>query len=792
MNPARLNFTDVQESSISKEVAPGFDFLAQTYHTVTLAEMPQPPFGSRDWARVNFEFIPNLVALPGPEELQSALKAIEIREIRGRGAAKRSTAGAPGPSPSMKLGVFAAEDLDPGVLVTEYVGQVQVVSQLALPKKQERTMQSHVLFIPRLKPVICVDARRQGNIARHIRRSCRPNCEVKMVLSGGDEAEDVHVCVFSRNSVQEGDELFLPIDFDDGNTFYRYECACGNQEHCLAPEGAQPLPRPRPSASIDAAMVDSTHILRPAPTQLRAKTPTAPLVSALAAGAPPARLSREERKMMQYIEQIDRMDTAGKKSASRKSSSGMASSASTMAVGGQSESPSAKASPTRQDAAPSSPQKRKSEADAITEEELEEHEDLEDTNKTVVEPSSPLPERTERVEKKEMKAKEPKQPKTTTKAAKVVEPKPAKKAKKAKVESPPESILEEEPEGPTTPLTSSPRKPKLGRIFMEDEAMHVDVVRSDERPSYASSTPPPRPDTAEGSPVGSGSERETPSKKRVSLSDYMKKRRATDPNAREEGELPAPPPEPLHYQPVPRPSTVDRPAFLDEHSGTGVVRSSSGRFYEMPPHLTPPPPLASHPASVLDMRVAAETYSVPPRSESVTSVSYAERIYGEPPRSDKDRSLDPRHPERKDYGASKYGYSGRESSYPSRAQEAHHQVYRPRPSLLKAAQDLPTRWEEQSRGTADPHRPTDPYHRDHRPSSTGLKREFDDSYRRGHASGSGYDRRSDEHLGGPAPREGPPPPGPLPPHRKPSHNPHWKRPGAGSGPPRPGYPPSRH
>lgn len=778
MNPAKLNFNDVQENIISKEVTPGFEFLAQHFYTASLAEMPQPPFGTRDWSRVNFEFIPSIIALPSLEEFQLALKTVEIREIRGRGAAKRSTAGAPGISPSMRLGVFATEDLDPGVLVTEYLGHIQTVSQLSLPKKQEKVMQSHLLFIPHLKPLICVDARRQGNASRHIRRSCRPNCEVKLLLTGLDDADDVHVCIFTRNSIQEGDELLLPIDFDDGNSFYRYECACGNLDLCLAPEGAQPLPKPRPSASIDAAMVDSTHILRPASTQLRAKTPTAPLVSALAAGAPPAKMSREERKMLQYIEQIDRMDMAGKKSASRKSSSGMASSASTMALGAPSLSPSQKASPTRKDVL-SSPQKRRSDADAITE---HDEDDQEDDNKTVVEP--------EPIMSVERSPKEPKKVKES-KASK--QPKPAKevkkKAKKAKVEPLVEDKMEDIPSH-----LSSPRKPRPSRIFMEDEAMLVDVVRSDERPPYESSTPPPRPDTAEGSPAGSGSERETPSQKRVSLSDYMKKRRATDPNAREEGELAPPPPQ--HHQPIPRPSSIiERPSFLDEASAS--TARPSGRFYEMPPHLTPPPPLASHTVSAMDMR-AQDPYTIPPRSESVSSASYADRFYGDQHRMDKDRPVvDPRFAERKDYGASRYGYSGRESSYPSsRSQDPHHQVYRPRPSLLKAAQDLPTRWEEQSRATGDPNRAAmDPYHRDQR-SAAPSKRDFDDSYRRpSHSPGPGYDRRPDDYQGLP-PRDGLPPPGPLPPHRKPPHNPHWKRPsnGQGSGPPpgRSGYPPSRH
>lgn len=772
---SKLNVTEIHENMISREVAPGFEFIARHYYDDLLPTMPQPSFMAA-WSTVNFEFVPGIVALPSLGDLQAAIKITEVREIRGRGAVKRTALPGQGYS-NLKLGVFALQDLHPGVLVAEYLGQVQVPG--LLPRRggvEARVLQSHVLFIPRLKPSICVDARRHGNAARHIRRSCRPNCEVKMVLTGNHAAGDVHLGVFARNSILEGEELLLPIDYEDGNTLFKYECACANAELCLAPREAVPVPKPRQASAPTFEMVDT---LRP---YQRAKTPLQPSATVVAAGSAAAgnmaKLSREERKLLQYIEQIEKMDHAEKKSANRKSSSGMISSSSGANVG--SRSPSNRNSPSRTGSPmtpieegqprPSSGGDRRLEDDEDDDEE-EEAEEAGDASEPEAEPdveagTELAPPAAAAEKTRRPSGRPPKSPRKRP-GAKV------KRAPKPKASSS-EDSSEDNQEGAPIQVRSSPSRAKLPGLFQDDEL--VDVMADMPVRSVASSpalsdlgaaagarAPPDRyqsvspgssyatTEPTSGPAEGSTSQLETPSKKRVSLSDYMRKRRATGDAGREDGEIapPAPPAVPAAYPYDPRrqphePVVFSRPEPLAADKG----------YYEMPPHLTPPPPLATHAialaAAPLADGVSLQTSRPPelgghsgrynpqaPRKESYGKETHGYQgqrpVYSEPPAPAAGKYYDAPAEPVGGSGAVRYGYQPKPAHPPAAAARPYHEppapahqapgpqqpVYRPRPSLLKAAQDLPTRWEEaqgSSRPAKYPAAVPDPYPPPRRPS----------------------------------------------------------------------------
>lgn len=861
INPSKLNFTEITENLLSKECAPGFEALATRFYHTLLPSMPSPSDG-QNWSRVNFEFVPNIVAFPSLDELLMAVKAVEVREIRGRGAYKKSIISGPGGTinySNLKLGVYCLQDIDPGVLVMEYLGLVQVPQLLSLNKKgAERVAQSHVMFIPKLKPTICIDARRQGSIARQIRRSCRPNCDVKIVLTGGMTGTDVHVCVFARNSVHEGEELLLPIDYDDGNDLFKYECACGNAELCLAPEASIPVPKIRQSSAPSFEMVDTLR-----PYQQRTKTPSQ-LVTSAAQAATTAKLSREERKLQQYIEQIEKMDHAEKKSASRKSSSGIPSSASALNIHGSgTRSPSSKASPRRPES-PDSP--RKTSVSPRKKPVEDESETSEEESGEPLEVAPRVEQRPERVEKPEKVKKAPKSPKK----------KPGPKPKKQKKVVPVSESSESETEDALatslmqTRLSASVERERIAklkkRLFHDEEQQLLDVGKPEsyhkassssynmieiERGSSVSpfSTPPSNQSPIEAD--AGGSQPETPSKKRVSLSDYMKKRRATGDIGREDGELPqvsvSTQLQPEVYREneqeitfssqyqkekdrsdyYSRPMKHPRPQTTSRYSGTGQ--------YEMPPHLTPPPPLQSS-APIEPDQFARHSI---PRSDSTKSTGYydhRDRPAGYEPRDRYPSSS--REPYPKDYppprkesygqpsGASRYGYAPQpappkpsqpylhaSSSYDGSAGQP---VYRPRPSLLKAAQDLPTRWEEAAAATGTI-RPEPYYHRPGPSSGTSGRREPDEftqpfEHRRSYPSpyppgpapppsrhyddyppssrdyqAPGYPDippHRDYAAGGlPPPHQGPPPPG------KPPGSGWQRRPPGHHGPPRPGNKP---
>lgn len=349
---------EITSNIVATEALATLRQLAGEYERVRL-RMPRL---SRDipLGQVNFELCPGMVALPSREDLIGALKATEVRELRGRNYGRRAG------SSLARIGVFAAEDFDPGAIVGEYLGHVQSTHVLR-GRRPESVTQSHILFSA-ASPGLIVDARKFGSALRYIRRSCRANCEVKVVLlppHSEDVSECVHWCLFARNTIREGEELFLPFDYgSDGNHYFRYECCCLYPELCLADDmqsgqlidvtgsgvgsGAgttsigerqhpYPYPHPHPhhgqhskrTGGISSSLLSPDHrrgggLVSTAQAATSRSRTTA--TAAAAAGAPDRKLSREERKLQQYIEFIERMELAEKRQAGRRSASGAGSS----------------------------------------------------------------------------------------------------------------------------------------------------------------------------------------------------------------------------------------------------------------------------------------------------------------------------------------------------------------------------------------------------------------------------------------------------------------------------------
>lgn len=261
--------------------------------------------------QVNFEQM-RFVVFPLLKTLQSGFKALEVRELRVRSLGRRGSGVA-------RMGVFAGEDIDPGTLIGEYVGHVQTLSNIIKRNSSggpniENVSQSFILFCA-ASPGLVVDSRRFGNNLRYVRRSCRANCEVKMVLTEGggtDQAEAVHWCLFARNTIRENEELFLPIDYGEGgNHYFRYECCCPYPELCLADDIVI-----NPLNNVERSAVASTFNLPSSSTSTNSGGFASLGMTSIGRAkrtAPDRKLSREERKLQQYIEFIERMETAERK-----------------------------------------------------------------------------------------------------------------------------------------------------------------------------------------------------------------------------------------------------------------------------------------------------------------------------------------------------------------------------------------------------------------------------------------------------------------------------------------------
>lgn len=284
--------------------------------------------------QVNFEQT-TVVALFSLKDLQDSFKAVEVRELRLRNYGRRGNSN----GLVSRYGVFAGEDIDPGAIIGEYYGHVQPIDILASNSKRvENVGTSYVLFCEKT-PELIVDARKFGSNLRYIRRSCRANCQVKMVLTpnsfNGFE-ESLHWCLFARNTIRENEELFLPFDYADGNSYFRYECCCMYPELCLADEipmlttaiafdeeereEEENNPAPSKSKIIKKSTSGSASGFVPTfPKNSRSLSGTqlVTTMQSTSMGNSTGRmanrkLSREERKLQQYIEFFERMESAEK------------------------------------------------------------------------------------------------------------------------------------------------------------------------------------------------------------------------------------------------------------------------------------------------------------------------------------------------------------------------------------------------------------------------------------------------------------------------------------------------
>ncbi|QIX00964.1 hypothetical protein AMS68_006481 [Peltaster fructicola] len=64
-----------------------------------------------------------------------------------------------------------------------------------------------VFFHPYLP--ICIDARNEGTLLRYVRRSCDPNAELKVIITG---AADYHFCFIATRDIEAGEEVAIAWD----------------------------------------------------------------------------------------------------------------------------------------------------------------------------------------------------------------------------------------------------------------------------------------------------------------------------------------------------------------------------------------------------------------------------------------------------------------------------------------------------------------------------------------------------------------------------------------------------
>lgn len=131
-----------------------------------------------------------------------------------------------------RRGLIANEDICPRTPIIEYRGNCLLLSEYNDMYDYRKHYNPFVLFyksFPKLP--LCVDARKYGNEARFIRRSCTPNSEVRHCISFSDDQHNgpvphLRLIVVASRVIPKSSEITLPFDFDYTACRYLVKCAC--------------------------------------------------------------------------------------------------------------------------------------------------------------------------------------------------------------------------------------------------------------------------------------------------------------------------------------------------------------------------------------------------------------------------------------------------------------------------------------------------------------------------------------------------------------------------------------
>ncbi|CAH8450140.1 unnamed protein product [Schistosoma haematobium] len=131
-----------------------------------------------------------------------------------------------------RRGLIANEDICPRTPIIEYRGNCLLLSEYNDMYDYRKHYNPFVLFYKSLpKLPLCVDARKYGNEARFIRRSCTPNSEVRHCISFSNDQHNepvphLRLVVVASRVIPKSSEITLPFDFDYTACRYLVKCSC--------------------------------------------------------------------------------------------------------------------------------------------------------------------------------------------------------------------------------------------------------------------------------------------------------------------------------------------------------------------------------------------------------------------------------------------------------------------------------------------------------------------------------------------------------------------------------------
>ncbi|XP_049844073.1 uncharacterized protein LOC126297385 isoform X1 [Schistocerca gregaria] len=141
-------------------------------------------------------------------------------------------------SPSVRILVSTVQ-LSTNQPIIELRGKYMLSSQHKSPQsiaghmKRARPPPGPFIFfyrLPKEGSEVCVDTRTYGNDARFVRRSCRPNAEIRHCIEKGT----LHLYIVTTTNIEKNSEITISHDTLQDSEGNPTSCACGNAAECLA------------------------------------------------------------------------------------------------------------------------------------------------------------------------------------------------------------------------------------------------------------------------------------------------------------------------------------------------------------------------------------------------------------------------------------------------------------------------------------------------------------------------------------------------------------------------------
>jgi len=123
-------------------------------------------------------------------------------------------------------GLIAVDDVKPGDLILEYVGEVLTEEQIQhrLQEHEKLHPNDPNFYIMELQNNWYIDARDKGSLSRFINHSCEPNCQLERINVGGY----IRIAIMCIRPIKGGSFLSYDYQFDTKHAS-TFPCACGSK-----------------------------------------------------------------------------------------------------------------------------------------------------------------------------------------------------------------------------------------------------------------------------------------------------------------------------------------------------------------------------------------------------------------------------------------------------------------------------------------------------------------------------------------------------------------------------------